>query len=412
MEKFIAGRLYNNDDGVRGGTRPAIIIATVGMALGLLVMIVTISVTRGFRHQVRDKVYGIAQHIQVTNYNSGMGSEELPITCTEQVLRRFLESSNVRHVQRYVEKPGILRTDSAFQGFILKGVGPEYDFSFLSDYLVEGAMPDWTDSLSSNALLLSKSLADKMCYSIGDAVDVYFVQERVRMRRLTLVGLYRTGFSAFDDMYGIAGIGILQRLQGWSGDKTTGLEIAVTDVDSLYEGYLQVRSILSDISEDTGEQYLVQTTEQLNSGLFAWLDILNVNLWVILILMLGIAGFTMISGLLIIIFERVRTIGILKAMGASDSTVRKIFLHLSARIITKGMVIGNVAGIALCLLQMKFSFVPLDPANYYLNNVPVELNLWWILLLNVAMFILSMLMLVGPSAVISRISPSRSMRFE
>lgn len=412
MEKFIAGRLYSNDDGVRGGTRPAIIIATAGIALGLMVMICTVSVTRGFRQQVRGKVYGLAQHIQVSNYNSGVGGDVLPVTCTERTLSQFLDSSMVGHVQRYVEKAGILRTDSAFQGFVLKGVGPEYDFSFLSDCIVQGSIPDWTDSLSSNALLLSKTLADRMGYSVGDAVDVYFIQERIRMRRLTLAGLYQTNFAVFDEMYGIAGIGVLQRLQGWGTSESTGLEIAVTDVDRLYEGYLQVRSILTGLSEDTGEQYLVQTTEQLNAGLFAWLDILDVNVWVILVLMLGIAGFTMISGLLIIIFERVRTIGLLKAMGASDRTIRKIFLHLSARIVVKGMLIGNVAGITLCLMQMNFNLIPLDPSNYYLSSVPVELGLWWLLLLNVGMFVLSMLMLVGPSAVISRISPSRSIRFE
>ncbi len=412
MERFIANRLYSQNDSVSGGTRPAMVIATIGVALGLLVMVLSIAVTRGFRNEIRAKVTGFTQDIQLTNYGSQIGVDEVPITCTSQILDSIKSAENVSHAQRYVQKAGILRTDSAFQGIVLKGVGQEYDFSFFSQCLEEGSLPVCTDSVASGGLLLSRTLADKLLLSVGDRVDIYFMQDRIRMRRLTLTGIYKTDFSSYDELYGITDIHTMQQLSGWNATQSGGVEIAVDDDDKLYDAYLSIHSVLETASEQTGEQYLVQATEQINAGLFAWLDVLNVNVWVILILMLGIAGFTMISGLLIIIFENTRTIGILKALGAQDVSVRKIFLYLSARIVGKGMMIGNILGIGLCLAQHYFKIIPLDPKNYYLDSVPCELGVGWLLTLNLTMFLLSMLMLVGPSAVISRISPSRSIRFE
>ena len=229
---------------------------------------------------------------------------------------------------------------------------------------------------------------------------------------MTLAGVYQTNFSGYDMLYGITDINTLQRLNGWDSIQATGLEIRLADESMLDEGYSSVRKIMDCYEDKNEETYLIETMNELNGGLFAWLDILNVNVWAILILMLGIAGFTMISGLLIIIFERTRTIGVLKALGANDKTIRKIFLILAARIIGKGMLIGNVVGISICVIQQRFNMLPLDPVNYYLDSVPMELRLGWLIVLNVAMFLISLLMLIGPSAIISKINPSESIRFE
>ena len=412
MEKFLARRLYGRDEGVKGGSRPAIIIATTGIAVGLTVMILTLAITRGFKGQIRDKVMGFSQHITVTNSRVGMGVVEDPVTCNDAAMRALEEQELVERVQPYINKPCIIRTDEAFHGFMLKGIGPEYDRTFLNSYMVSGGFPEPGDSVGSNWVVLSRTIADMLGLEVGSRADVYFMQSQVRIRRLTVTGIYETGFLEYDRMFGIAELRLLQRLNDWESYEYSGLEIGLTSVNKVEDGYFQVREVINDLEDLTGEDYLVRTMYDINSGLFAWLEVLDLNVWIILALMLGIAGFTMISGLLIIIFERTATIGTLKSMGASNKTVRKIFLRLASYIIIKGMVIGNVVGIAICLIQQWLHLFPLDPANYYLDSVPMQLGAGWLVILNVTMFLLSMLMMLLPSAVISRIVPSKSIRFE
>ncbi|MBR5935517.1 MAG: ABC transporter permease [Bacteroidaceae bacterium] len=412
MEKFLARRLYGRDEGVKGGSRPAIIIATAGIAVGLAVMILTLAVTRGFKNQIRDKVMGFSQHITVTNYYVGMGAVEDPVTCTDSTVNALLSKSLIEHVQPFINKPCIVRTNEAFHGFMLKGINEVYDRTFLNKYMLRGGFPEPEDSLGNNWIILSRTIADMLGLDVGSRADVYFMQSQVRIRRLTVTGIYDTGFLEYDRMFGITSLNLLQKLNDWEPYEYSGLEIGITDIDKVDYGYGQVRDVLIGVEDKTGEDYLVQTLYDTHSGLFAWLDVLDLNVWIILTLMLGIAGFTMISGLLIIIFERTATIGVLKSLGASDKTVRKIFLRLASYIILKGMLIGNVVGIAICLVQQWFHIIPLDPANYYLDSVPMQVGAGWLIILNVAMFILSMLMMLIPCAVISRITPSKSIRFE
>lgn len=412
MEKFLARRLYGRDEGVKGGSRPAIIIATAGIAVGLMVMILTMSVTRGFKSQIRDKVMGFSQHITVTNTYVGMGIIEDPVTCTDSAFKALSNLELVERVQPFVNKPCIVRTDEAFHGFMLKGIDANYDRTFLNQYMLEGGFPELQDSLGSNWIILSRTIADMLGLEVGSKADVYFMQNQVRIRRLTVTGIYETGFLEYDRMFGVSELALLQRLNEWTPDEYTGLEIRLKDYQRIDDGYSQVRGVMNELESINDEDYLVQTMYDTHSGLFAWLDVLDLNVWIILALMLGIAGFTMISGLLIIIFERTATIGTLKSMGASNSTVRKVFLRLASYIIIKGMAIGNVVGIVICFVQQWFHIIPLDPANYYLDSVPMQIGLGWLIILNVVMFILSMLMMLIPSAVISRIVPSKSIRFE
>ena len=412
MEKFLARRLYGRDEGVKGGSRPAIIIATAGIAVGLMVMILTMSVTRGFKCQIRDKVMGFSQHITVTNTYVGMGIIEDPVTCTDSAFKALSNLELVERVQPFVNKPCIVRTDEAFHGFMLKGIDANYDRTFLNQYMLEGGFPELQDSLGSNWIILSRTIADMLGLEVGSKADVYFMQNQVRIRRLTVTGIYETGFLEYDRMFGVSELALLQRLNERTPDEYTGLEIRLKDYQRIDDGYSQVRGVMNELESINDEDYLVQTMYDTHSGLFAWLDVLDLNVWIILALMLGIAGFTMISGLLIIIFERTATIGTLKSMGASNSTVRKVFLRLASYIIIKGMAIGNVVGIVICFVQQWFHIIPLDPANYYLDSVPMQIGLGWLIILNVVMFILSMLMMLIPSAVISRIVPSKSIRFE
>ena len=412
MERFLARRLYGRDEGVKGGSRPAIIIATAGIAVGLAVMIITLAVTRGFKSQIRDKVMGFSQHITVTNSRVGMGTVEDPITCTDSTMDALLSKSLIERVQPYVNKPCIVRTTEAFHGFMLKGINADYDRTFLNKYMVKGGFPTPQDSLGNNWIILSRTIADMLGLDVGSRTDAYFMQNQVRIRRLTVTGIYETGFVEYDRMFGITELLMLQRLNDWEPYEYSGIEIGINDINKTDYGYGQVREVLIGVEKETGEDYLVQTMYETHSGLFAWLDVLNLNVWIILALMLGIAGFTMISGLLIIIFERTATIGTLKSLGASNKTVRGVFMRLASYIIFKGMLIGNIVGIVICLVQQWFRIIPLDPANYYLDSVPMQVGTGWLIILNVVMFMLSMLMMLIPSAVISRIVPSKSIRFE
>lgn len=412
MERFIAKRLYGSDGSAKGGSRPAIVIATIGIALGLAVMIVTMAVTRGFRNQIRDIVIGFTQHITVTNYQMNFGTTEEPITCDEVLFMEMNDAKEIDHVQRFIHKPGILKTDSLFHGFMLKGIGQEYDLSFFNAHLTDGYIPLPSDSLKDTWIVLSQEIANKMMVKAGDKIDIYFMQNSIRARRATITGIFKTNFSEYDQVFGITDINVLQRLNGWDSNQATGLEIRLTNEKYLDKAYESVREIMNHSDARNDEAYLIETMEDLNAGLFAWLDVLNVNVVAILVLMLGISGFTMISGLLIIIFERTATIGTLKALGADNATVRRIFLHFATHIIGKGMLIGNAIGVAIVLLQQHLQIIPLDPASYYVDSVPMELKIGWFILLNIVMFTLSMLMLLAPSAIISRISPSKSLRFE
>ena len=412
MEKFLARRLYGRDEGVKGGSRPAIIIATTGIAVGLVVMILTLAVTRGFKSQVRDKVMGFSQHITVTNYYAGLSTVEDPVPCTDSTMYALLSQSLIERVQPYVSKPCIIRTQEAFHGFMLKGINADYDRTFLNRYMVRGGFPQPQDSLGNNWIVLSRAIADMLGLDVDAKADVYFMQDQVRIRRLTVTGIYETGFLEYDRMFGITELQLLQRLNGWEPYEYSGLEIGLTDVRKVDDGYGQVRDVINVLEKQTDESFLVQTLYDTHSGLFAWLDVLDLNVWIILALMLGIAGFTMISGLLIIIFERTATIGTLKSLGASNKTVRGVFMRLASFIILKGMVIGNLVGVIICLVQQWFHIIPLDPANYYLDSVPMQLGAGWFIILNIVMFLLSMLMMLIPCAVISRIVPSKSIRFE
>ena len=412
MELFIARRLYKSEQGSRSVSRPAVLIAQIGVALGLAVMLVTIAVSFGFKHEVREKAVGFSSHIHISNYESGQSHEALPVAADSALLGRLAAIPSVEHVQRYAAKPGVFRTDNDFIGYILKGVGEDYDLSFYAQYLKEGVLPQFSDSVASGNILISRVIADKLQLGVGDKVDSYFLQGTMRARRYTVAGIYETGFNEYDRLFVIADLKAVQALNRWEPDQVTGVEVALTDFSKVEDMNWELGTMLDRTEDKYGNQYLVQSVTDINPGLFAWLDVLDMNVWLILALMIGVAGFTMISGLLILIIERTQFIGILKALGASNASVRKAFLYLAMLIIGKGMLWGNIVGLGLCAVQKFTGLIPLDPANYYLDRVPIEFNWLFILAVNVVMFVLSVLILIVPSHLISRIYPTKAMRFE
>lgn len=412
LSRFIALRIYRQQDAGKQVSRPAVLIAMAGIAIGLAVMIISVSVIVGFKSQVRDKIVGFGAHIQVSNLDAAGSYETKPVAASDSLLRALTAYPHVRQVQRYSTKPGMIKTSDAFQGMVLKGIGPEYDLAFFRRHLLEGELPQFSDTASSNRVVLSRLLADKLWLKLGDKIDTYYIQGDVRARRLEVVGIYQTNFAEYDRLFLLTDLALVNRLNQWQPDQASGVELSLDDYNCLEEATYQIATDMDEQTDRYGAEYCVRNVEQLHPQIFAWLDILDVNIWVILILMIGVAGFTMISGLLIIIIERTSMIGVLKALGADNLTIRRLFLWLSVFLIGKGMLWGNLLGLAFYLIQSRFGIFKLDPETYYMDTVPVSFNLWLFLLLNAGTLLASLLMLLGPSYLITRINPATSIRYE
>lgn len=394
-------------------SRPAIRIATMGVAIGLAVMIVTVSVVVGFKHTIRDKVIGFGSHIRVENFLAMQGTDPYPVCVDDSMMRVLGGVKGVAHVERFAVAQGILKTDTDFIGIAFKGVGPEYDLGFLRSNLVEGSLPKFSDKSSGQKLVLSKMTADKLRLKAGDKVYAYFISgDDVRARRFTVSGIYRTNMTQFDQAICFTDLYTAVKLNGWQPDQCSGAELLVYDFDHLDEIAAQVVAKVNRTSDKYGDTYTSQTVHEAYPQIFSWLDLMDINVWIILALMMCVAGFTMVSGLLIIILERTQMIGVLKALGASNTSVRRTFLWFAVFIIGRGILWGDLIGIGLVLLQQYSGLVHLDPASYYVSTAPVELHVPFIVLLNVAAMLISVFVLIAPSYLVTRIHPAKSMRYE
>lgn len=410
---FIARRIYSANDARQKVGRPAMRIATAGVAIGLAVMLVSVSVVFGFKHTIRDKVVGFGSHITVANFMSLHGRDTRPICIDDSMMAVLRSIDGVKHVQRYAVKQGILKTDSDFLGIAFKGIAEEYDTTFIHDNLVNGSIPMFSDSIGHNKILVSKIMADRLRLKTGDKVFAYFIDNNgVRARRFTVSGVYQTNLSKFDEAICFTDLYTTVRLNGWETGQTGGAELTVNNFDDINAVEENLVKKVNRTIDRYGETYSSETVQDSNPQIFTWLDLLDLNVWIILALMLCVAGFTMISGLLIIILERTAMIGVLKALGTRNDTVRKTFLWFAVFIIGKGMLIGNIVGLGLIALQKLTGVVKLDAATYYVDTVPVELNVPAILLLNAATLIVSVFVLIAPSFLASKVRPAKSMRYE
>lgn len=412
LELFIARKIHFSGEGDRKVTSPAVRIAMIGIALGLAVMILSVAIVVGFKKEVRNKVIGFGSHIQITNFDNNSSYESTPIAVSDTLLENLHTFPGIRHVEAFATKTGILKTDSDFQGIVLKGVDADFDWTFFRNNLKEGALFTIHPDTSTTNVLISQYQANLLGLKTGDSFLTYFVQDDVRARKFHITGIYETGFMDYDKLFVIADIKQIRRLNGWDKDQVSGLELVVDNYDHLDQTAEDLYFNLAEKKDRLGNTYYTRSIKELNPMIFNWLDVLDINVVVILVLMLSVAGFTMISGLLIIILERTNMIGILKALGENNASIRKIFLYVSFFLIGKGMLWGNVIGIALCLIQSSFQVIKLDPTIYYLNAVPVDISLASLLLLNVGTLLASMLMMLGPSFLITKIDPARSIRFE
>lgn len=410
---FIAKRLYSEQGDKRKVSRPAIHIATAGVAIGLAVMIISVCVVLGFKHTIRDKVIGFGSHIQVADFLTLQQMEQYPIVIDDSMIDVLKHIPDVAHVQRFVMKEGILKTDSDFLGVAFKGVGPDFDSTFIHNNMVEGSIPPFSDSVSHNKILVSQLMADKLHLKSGQRIFAYFFDNNgVRTRRFTIAGIYQTNLKKYDETIVFTDIYTAVKLNGWESDQASGAELSVNNFDNLDMVESRVISKVKGTVDHYGETYSSATIKELNPQIFQWLDLMDLNVWIILALMLIVAGVTMISGLLIIILERTSMIGILKALGARNKTIRHTFMWFAVFIIGKGMLIGNVLSLGLLALQQAFGIIKLDAQTYYVSTVPVEINALYIVALNVATLLISVFMLVAPSYLISHIHPAKSMRYE
>ncbi|MDR1557338.1 MAG: ABC transporter permease [Tannerellaceae bacterium] len=411
-EFFIAGRICFNKEKDRRLMPPAVRIALLGIALGLAVMILSVAIIVGFKKEVRNKVIGFGSHIQITNFDNNTSYETIPVVAGDSLLSALRSYPGIRHVEAFATKPGILKTETDFQGIILKGIDEHFDWTFFRNNLKEGEVFSVEPGKTSSGVILSRYLADLLRLKTGDTFLTYFVQDDVRARRFTLTGIYETGFGDYDKLFVLTDIKQIRRLNGWDENEVSGLELQVDDYDRVDEIAEDLFFRVGETPDAKGNTLFVRSIKELNPMIFNWLDVLDTNVALILVLMLAVSGFTMISGLLVVILERIQMIGILKALGQSNTSIRKVFLYISFFLIGKGMLWGNLTGITLCLIQSTFHLFSLDPSTYYLDSVPIDLSLSSLLLLNLGTLIASMLMMLGPSHLITHIEPCKSIRFE
>lgn len=412
LELFIAKRIhFSKGEGEKKASSPAIKIAIAGVAIGLAAMILALSIVIGFKKEVRNKVVGFGSHIQITNLNNTTSYETLPVAVTLGLLDTLSHETGIGHAQVYATKPGIIKTDSAFQGIILKGVGKDYDWDFFKKNMIDGKIINPDDTTITNQVIISKNIADKLNLKTGDSFISYFVQER-SARKFNITGIYSTNFEDYDKLFVITDIRLIQRLNKWQPDQVSGIELLVNDFEQLDQLTQNIYLDMMTYRDVDGNTFLTRSIKEMNPMIFSWLDLLDMNVWVIMILMFAISVFTMISGLLIIILERTNMIGILKTLGARNFNIRKTFLYVSSFLILKGMLWGNIIALTVLLLQRYFGLIKLDPNTYYVSEMPVDINILHIILINIATLTLSVLAMVGPSYLIAKISPAKSLRFE
>jgi len=413
LELFIAKRIHFSKKGHKTVSRPAVRVAMLGIALGLAVMIITVSVVLGFKKEIRNKVIAFGSHIQVMNFDRNETFETKPINASDSLIKSLSKIDGISHIQRFATKPGIIKTDADVQGIVLKGVDKDFDWKFYKNNMVEGDSIALNDSVASKQVIISAYLAHLLNLKVKSSFFTYFIEgDYIRARKFTVAGIYCTNFVEYDKLFILTDIKQIQQLNDWDKKQVSGLEILISDYDRLNEIGDKVYFRTANHVNKDGSTYFSRTIEDLNPQIFSWLKMLDMNVVIILVLMLTVAGFNMISGLLILILERTNMIGILKAMGAKNWSIRKVFLYHSFFLIGKGMLWGNILGIGLILIQYFTHIIPLDAETYYVTFVPVYINILYILILNVGTFICSVLMLLLPSYLISKILPAKSIKYE
>ncbi|MFM9988882.1 ABC transporter permease [Flavobacterium sp.] len=414
LEYFIANRLITSKNNKSSISAPIIKIAITAIAIGMIMMIVSIATGTGLQQKIRQKVAAFNGHILISNFDDNQSQVSLsPISTNQDFYPKFTSVEGIQHIQAVASKAGIIRTEKAFEGIVFKGVGKEYRWENLTEYLVQGRIPNLKAELNSE-ILISEYLANRLQLKLGDKCNTFFMKESgnhmPNLRVFTIVGIYNSGFQEFDATYIIGDIRHIQRINKWKPTEVGAFEVFINDFDKIEEKGAEVYNN-SQNKTDPSKTLDTQTIVQKYYYIFEWLKLFDFNIIVILVIMIVVSTINMVVALLVLVLERTQMVGILKSLGANNWTVRKIFLYNAAHLIIKGLLWGNIIGIGLLLVQKYTGIIKLNPENYYVNQAPVNINLWSILLLNLGTITICLLVLLIPSYIITKISPVKAIKF-
>ncbi|MBG7631372.1 MAG: ABC transporter permease [Bacteroidetes bacterium] len=408
-ELFIAKRIIASKQYKSSISSPIIKIAIIAISLGIVIMMIAISTGIGLQQKIREKLSGFNGHIQITNFDTNNSEITLePISKNQDFYPEFTSISNIENIQVFATKAGIIRTETDFEGVIFKGVSEDYNWTFFKEYMVEGSLPNFKGEVS-NDVLISKEISNRLQINLGDSFNVLFVKEDTSkapwIRVVKAVGIYNSGFQEFDENFVIADIRHVQKMNRWDDDEIGGFEILITDFD-------EIDSKSKEVYANTGVTLNSQSVIEKYPAIFEWINLFDTNIYIIIAIMILVAGINMITALLVLILERTQMVGILKALGSNNLSIRKVFLYNASYLILRGLFWGNLIGLTILLIQKYTGVITLDPETYYVNEVPIYIDFGYIILLNIGTLLLCLLMLIVPSIVISKISPVKSIKFE
>lgn len=408
-EYFIAKRIIGNKAYKSSISAPIIKIGMAAIAIGIIVMMIAIATGIGLQHKIRDKAVAFNGHVTISSFDSNASDEsQIPISINQEFYPKFNQVEGISHIQAVATKFGVIQTETDFEGIVLKGVGVDYDWSYIEEFLIEGELPKYSETINSD-VLISKYLANRLAFNVGDSFHMYFLKDDENkppfIRKFDIVGIYNSGFQELDETYFIGDINHVQRLNKWEKDEIGNFEVFIEDYNDL-----EAKGI--EIYQNTPSTFNTQTVSQKYATIFEWIGIFDKNIYGIISIMIIVAGINMITALLVLILERTQMIGILKALGSNNLSIRKVFLYNASYLIVLGLFWGNLIGLGLLFIQKQFKLFPLDPSVYYVTEVPVYINLTYIIALNLGTFLLCLIMLLVPSYIITKITPVKAIRFE
>ena len=412
---FIAHRIYKEKDEKESFARPAIVIAIVGIAVGVVVILLSLAIVLGFKKEVSGKVVGFNSLIQLLNPNQNIKNEIQPISVDKHIIDIIHQTPDIKHYQLFATKTGLVKTNDDFKGVQIKGIGEDYNLDFFKKYLVKGKVPVFSSDSSSNELLISQVNSDELQLNVNDRVLVYFFDSNnanIRARKFVIAGIYNTHLEEYDNQICVTDIYTVRKLNRWQKHQSSGVEIQLNNDDNINKSLDYLIENVNHNYSSNSVGCAAYSMYDLSPAIFSWLDILDMNVVMILVLMMIIGAFTVMAGLLIVMLDRIQMIGLLKALGCSNLIIRRVFTNFAVLMVGKGVIIGDVIGIVLCYLQKMFSILKLNPSTYYIDSVPIDINWLYVLLVNVGVIAIASVVILGSSFIVKIKEPAKAIKWD